>query len=67
MIKFPPLKVNQNKTFKEPVIKYKIYEIVSISNGNALLPGNKSKTLAEFKKKMLQLINYSLLKLILSV
>jgi len=56
------LQVNQNKAFKDAMVKHQVDVVVPISKGNPVLPADKGKALSQLKKKLLKVINDSFLK-----
>ena len=61
------LQVNYNKTFQDVIVKNKVNIIVVVFNSYSFLAGDKRKTLAEFEKEVMKLINQALLKVGLKI
>ena len=59
--------INQYEAFQNTMVKDQIHMIVSIPDGEGILPSHKSKALAQFQQKSLKIIYQLLLQITLLI
>ena len=61
------LQIDENKAFQDIVVKNKIDVKMVAIYGNSFLAGHKRKTLAKFKKKIVQLVDQTLFQFVFKI